>query len=210
MNRNETKIGKSHLPTSAVRSHLTSQKKNKHNNQTVPNPRTHLWWEFGLKMYMPWFSFLWWMRDEVLLSRPDTGSVLSHHPFLSVRKELGGQTPKFSLLLSLDLGWYGAFSYPDPGKYRQKLPFMLHRKGALIQHLMATENDTQRKKAGFFPNHPLSQGSFPSSPSVSPSTFLMYFLITSLNQSACRRRSSDTAAKAEKFYFGLIQGQNVN
>lgn len=150
MNRNETKIGKSHLPTSAVGSHLTSQKKNKHNNQAVPNPRTYIWWEFGLKMYMPWFSFLWGMRDEVLLSGPDTGSVLSHHLFLSVRKELGDQNPKFSLLLPLDLGWDEVFYYPNPGKHRQKLPFMLQRKKPIINTAPDGHREWYTEKSRFF------------------------------------------------------------
>lgn len=181
MNRNETKIGKSHLPTSGVKSHLTSQKENKNNNQTVPNPRTYTWWEFGLKMYIPRSSFLWGMRDGVLLSGPDTGSALSHHPFSSVRKELEEQTPKFSLLLSLALGWYEACYYPNPGKYGQKLPFMHQRKKPILNAALDGHREWYtEKKAGFFPNCPLSQGSCPSYPSVSPSTFLIYYFITLL------------------------------
>lgn len=53
MNRNETKIGKSHLPTSVVKSYLASQKDYKYNNQTLTRIRTYIWWEFRIKMYMP-------------------------------------------------------------------------------------------------------------------------------------------------------------
>ena len=104
-------------------------------------------------MYMPWFSFFWGMRDEALLSGPDTGSVFSHHLFLSVRKELEGKTPKFSLLLSLGLGRYESCYCPKPGKRHTEIVIYITEKKSLslIQHLVATEEwHTEKKPASLF------------------------------------------------------------
>lgn len=153
MNRNETKIGKSHFPTSIVQSHLTSQKKNKFNIQTPTNPRTYAWWEFGWKMYVPWFSFFWGMRDEFLFLGPDTNSSFSHHLFLSPRKELEEKNPKFSLPLPLGLRQYETCYCPKPGQKHTEIVIYVTEKKSLplIQHLSGTEKlHTAKKPASLF------------------------------------------------------------
>lgn len=133
------------------------------------------------------------MSDGVLLSGSDTGTALSHHLFLSVRKELGEHTPKFSLPLSLDL-------LPKPRKIQMEISICVTEKEVLIQPLMATENDTQRKKTGFFPPIP-----FPRKFSLPPLSFtqhITYYFLSPLDGSAGRGRSSGTAANVGGFYFG--------
>lgn len=90
MNRNETKKERreSHLPNSVVKSHFIRQKEVECKHRSLTKPRPYTGWEFQLKMSMPDFSFFWGMKDEVLLTGPDTGTVFNHNAFLSVRKEL--------------------------------------------------------------------------------------------------------------------------